>query len=100
MTINEDFLLENKIQTQLNNFFNFESVYNVDTESNEWIFVESIWNNYAKAMSKRRVGSELPLENFYRYVTEQALFLNLKIVMFLEWLKKEISFQLILLQQD
>jgi hypothetical protein len=51
-------LLEKKIQTQLDSFHDFKDIYSCVFELD---FVEEIYNNYTKAMSKRRAGSELPL---------------------------------------
>jgi len=69
-------LLEKKIQTQLDSFHDFKDIYNCDDF--ELDFVEEIYSNYAKAMSKRRAGSELPFNNFYQYVNEQALYFKFK----------------------
>ena len=40
--------------------------------------VETIYDNYVKAMQKRRPGSELPFNNFYTYVTTNAYYFRYK----------------------
>lgn len=54
------------VTKKLDNFHSFEAIYKSIPELE---LIEGIYENYRKAMNKRRAGSELALENFYVYVT-------------------------------